>query len=47
MWKPFLVGCLASAVICALLGWAVLGLLWRWHLLNRLQRIRRAASSTG
>jgi uncharacterized protein (DUF2062 family) len=47
MWKAFLVGCLASAIICSLLGWAVLGLLWRLHVLNRLQRMRRAASSTG
>jgi uncharacterized protein (DUF2062 family) len=45
MWKAFLVGCLASALICGVLGWAVLGLLWRLHLLNRLQRIRRAGSS--
>jgi uncharacterized protein (DUF2062 family) len=47
MWKAFLVGCLASAIICSILGWTVLGLLWRLHVLNRLQRMRRAASSTG
>ena len=47
MWKPFLVGCLASALICSLLGWATVSLLWRWRILNRLQRMRRAASSTG
>lgn len=46
MWKVFLVGCFASAVICSLLGWAVLGLLWRWHVLNRLQRMRRASSTS-
>jgi uncharacterized protein (DUF2062 family) len=44
MWKAFLVGCLVSALICSLVGWAVLSLLWRWRVLNRLQRIRRATA---
>jgi len=46
MWKPFLVGCFASAIICSVLGWAIVGLLWRWRVLNRLQRMRRATSAS-
>jgi len=31
LWKPFLVGCLACAVVGGLLGWALLELFWRIH----------------
>lgn len=29
LWKPFLIGCAASAVICSSLGWFTLETLWR------------------
>ncbi|MGH8228376.1 MAG: DUF2062 domain-containing protein [Steroidobacteraceae bacterium] len=47
MWKPFLTGCLVCALVCGVLGWLGLSLLWRWRVVNRRYRVRRAASSTG
>ena len=47
MWKPFLVGCLASAILCGVLGWLGLELLWRWRVVNRRYRMRRADSASG
>ncbi len=47
MWKPFLVGCLACAILCGVLGWLGLELLWRWRVRSRRYRVRRPASSTG
>jgi uncharacterized protein len=35
LWKPFLVGCALSALICALLGWFALETLWRWRVRKR------------
>ncbi len=47
MWEPFLVGCLACAILCGVLGWLGLELLWRWRVVSRRYRVRRPASSTG
>jgi uncharacterized protein len=47
MWEPFLVGCLACAMITGVLGWLALELLWRWRVLNKRYRVRRTASSPG
>lgn len=47
MWKPFLVGCLACAILFGALGWLSLELLWRWRVVNRRYKVRRTASSTG
>jgi len=47
MWKPFLIGCLACALSCGLLGWLCLEVLWRWRVVNRRYRMRRPASTTG
>ncbi len=47
MWKPFLVGCLACAILFGVLGWLGLELLWRWRVVSRRYRVRRPASSTG
>jgi uncharacterized protein (DUF2062 family) len=44
LWKPFLVGCLACAALCGVLGWAGLELLWRRRVANRY-RSRRMVSS--
>jgi uncharacterized protein len=44
VWKPFLVGCVACAVVTGLLGWLTLELLWRWHVLTKY-RMRRETSS--
>jgi uncharacterized protein (DUF2062 family) len=43
VWKPFLVGCVACAVVTGLLGWLTLELLWRWHVLSKF-RTRHEAS---
>jgi len=47
IWKPFLVGCLASSIICGFAGWLGLEMLWRWHVLSRRYRARPPASSPG
>jgi uncharacterized protein len=31
IWKPFLLGCLISGAIAAVLGWIALEILWRWR----------------
>lgn len=43
MWKPFLVGCLACAIVTGVLGWMGLEALWRWRVVNRY-RSRRTVS---
>ena len=45
LWKPFLVGCLASAALCGVLGWMGLELVWRWRVVSARYRARREASS--
>jgi uncharacterized protein len=35
VWKPFLLGCTACAVVAGLLGWLVLELIWRWRVTAR------------
>ena len=35
MWQPFLVGCLACALVLGVLGWACLELVWRWRVTSR------------
>ena len=42
LWKPFLVGCAASAVLCSSVGWLGLETLWRRHV-RRKYRLRPAA----
>jgi hypothetical protein len=44
MWQPFLVGCLACALVLGLLGWACLELLWRWRVTSRY-RARHVATA--
>jgi uncharacterized protein (DUF2062 family) len=46
MWKPFLVGCLACAILCGIAGWLCLELVWRWSVMRRY-RDRRPASTAG
>jgi uncharacterized protein (DUF2062 family) len=35
MWKPFLLGCLVSGVVCGVLGYMGLELAWRWRAFTR------------
>jgi uncharacterized protein len=44
VWKPFLLGCAACAVLAGLLGWLGFELLWRWSVTNRY-RTRHHASA--
>jgi len=44
LWKPFLIGCLACAVVCGYGGYLALELLWRWITVRRL-RGRRAQAN--
>ena len=44
VWQPFVVGCIACAVVFGVLGWMALELLWRWHVTSRY-RARHAAQS--
>jgi uncharacterized protein (DUF2062 family) len=43
VWKPFLLGCLLSALVCSLLGWLSLEALWRWRV-RKKYRERPAAA---
>lgn len=44
VWRPFLLGCATCALVGGLLGWALLELVWRYHVLNRY-RTRHAPQS--
>jgi uncharacterized protein len=44
IWQPFLVGCLACALVAGVLGWAALELIWRWSVAVRY-RARRSRST--
>ena len=46
MWKPFLIGCLASAIVCGSAGRLVLELVWRWSVMSRRYGPRRPEAST-
>lgn len=35
VWKPFLIGCLACALVCGLTGWLVSNRLWLWSVRKR------------
>jgi len=35
VWKPFLVGCMACAIVTGLLGWLILEIVWRWRVTAR------------
>lgn len=40
IWAPLLLGSLVSGVVSAVLGWAGMQLLWRWHVVQRWERRR-------
>lgn len=44
VWQPFITGCIACAVVCGILGWLTLELVWRWQVRSRY-RTRHAAQS--
>ena len=44
IWKPFLLGCLVSGTVAALLGYFAASVWWRQHVLHRYQ-LRRARLS--
>jgi uncharacterized protein (DUF2062 family) len=35
VWKPFLLGCVACAVVTGLVGWLTLELVWRWRVTTK------------
>ena len=35
VWKPFLLGCVACAIVTGLLGWMTMELVWRWRVKTR------------
>lgn len=45
LWHPFLIGCLACAMLSGVLGWLALELLWRWRVLTRRARMRRPTTA--
>lgn len=47
VWRPFLLGCFVSGVVSAALGYTIIRLLWRWHLVRAYQRRRRGAERRG
>lgn len=44
VWRPFVVGCIACAVLFGVLGWLSLEMLWRWQVRSRY-RTRHAPQS--
>ena len=44
VWQPFVVGCIACALISGVLGWLLLETVWRWQVTTRY-RTRHAAQS--
>ena len=44
VWQPFVVGCIACALIAGVLGWLALELVWRWQVTSRY-RTRHAPQS--
>ena len=45
-WRPFLLGCLIMASLCATLGFITVRLLWRLHLLKRIKARKLLRSLT-
>jgi uncharacterized protein (DUF2062 family) len=45
LWQPFLLGCVACALVLGVLGWASLELLWRWRVTSRY-RTRHVATAS-
>jgi uncharacterized protein (DUF2062 family) len=45
LWRPFLLGCVACAIVAGLLGWAGLELLWRWRVRNRYRTRHQLVSA--
>ncbi len=41
IWQPFLLGCFVCASLSALLGYTLIRLLWRWHIVKAYQQRRR------
>jgi uncharacterized protein (DUF2062 family) len=35
VWKPFLLGCMVSAIITGLAGWLILEIVWRWRVTTK------------
>lgn len=44
-WQPFLLGCFVTATVAAALGYAVIRLAWRWHIVKAYQERRRRRRS--
>jgi uncharacterized protein (DUF2062 family) len=44
VWRPFLIGCLACAILASLIGWLTLEIVWRWRVSWRY-RTRHAAGA--
>ena len=44
VWEPFIAGCVVCALLCGVLGWLALEMVWRWHVTSRY-RSRHASES--
>jgi uncharacterized protein (DUF2062 family) len=42
VWKPFLIGCIACAILAGVLGWMGLELVWRWRVKSRYRTRHQA-----
>jgi uncharacterized protein (DUF2062 family) len=49
VWQPFVIGCIACAVVSGVLGWIALEVLWRWQVRSRYRtrHARHAAQPAG
>lgn len=41
IWQPLVLGCLTLSVVSSALGYGLIQLFWRWHVLDRWQRRRQ------
>ena len=46
VWQPFVVGCAVCALVCGVLGWLSLEILWRWHVASRYRSRHTAADAS-
>ncbi len=47
VWRPFLVGCVVCGLVCSVLGWMALELVWRWRVAARYRTRHELVASAG